>query len=179
MVRVLSFLVLSYAALLAHAGSYSQSMFRDALANLSTAPDYVLIRIRSPNDGTERIVCTTANLLLGAIHREFGLAYTEADVKRATDIALQQPERLFTFRKKAALDNLADYETPKALADVRRRFAGKKDSELLNREFIRSIANRSPDAVHRAYRDAVAHALLERGIGCKMGCEFDELFPHL
>jgi hypothetical protein len=154
-------------------------MFRAALSNSSTSPDYVLIKVRGPNDQTERTVCTTGNAFLGAIHREYDLGYTEAGEKRALEIALEQPERSFTFHKKAAIDNLADYETPEVLADVRRQFVGKKDSELLDREFIQSITNKRPDARHIAYRDAVAHALLERGIGCTIGCESDVLFPHL
>jgi len=162
-----------------HVGSYSQSMFHAALANRSTSPDYVLIEVRRSDDQSKRTVCTTASFLLGAIHREYDLDYTEADEKRALEIALKQPERSFIFRKQAAMDNLVDYETPEVLADVRRQFEGKKNSELLDREFIMSITNQRSDARHTAYRDAVAHALLERGVGCKMGCEDDSLFPHL
>jgi len=174
-----SVVVLLFTSLLAHADTYSQSMFRAALANGSTSPNYVLIKVRGPGDKAEHTICTTSNLFLGAIHIEYELGYTRADEKRVSDIALKQPERSFKFRKKKAIANLADYETSEALADVRRQFAGKKDSELLDHEFIRSITNKSPEASHKAYRDAVAHALLERGIGCKMGDEFDELFPHL
>src|SRR5262245_10569278 len=179
MTRALSLAVLLFASLPAHAGSYTQSTFRAALANSSTAPDYVLIQIRGPDDQTERTVCTTANLFLGAIHIEYDLGYSEADQKRALEIALEQPKRSFIVRKKAATENLADYETPEALADVRRQFEGKKDSELLDREFIQSITSKRPDSAHRAFRDAVAHALLERGIGCKMGDIGDYLIPHL
>jgi hypothetical protein len=179
MTRILSLAVLIFAPLLAYAGSYTPSMFRVALSNGSTSPDYVLIKVRGPKDQTERTVCTAANFLLGAIHREYDLGYTEADRKRGLEIALEQPERSFTFRKKEAMDNLGDDETPEALADVRRQFEGKKDAELLDHEFINSITDKRPDSKHRTYRDAVAHALLERGIGCKMGCVTDELFPHL
>jgi len=178
MTRALSLAVLLFTSALAHAGSYTQSMFRAALANNSTAPDYVLIQVRGPDDRTNRIVCTTANLFLGAIHREYNLGYSEADEQRAVEIALKQPDRSFTFHKKAAIDNLADYETPEALADVRRQFEGKTDSELLARDFIQSITSKRPDSAHRAYREAVAHALLERGIGCKMGDIADYLIPH-
>ena len=178
MTRALPIVVLVFASLLAHAGSYSQSMFRAALTNTSTSPDYVLIKVRGPGDQTERILCTTANFLLGAIHREYDLGFTEAEQKQAIDIALIQPERLFIFRKQAAIDNLGDYETSKAVEYVHRQFAGKRDDELLNRDFINSIPNASRSG-HKAYRDAVAHALLERGIGCKQGCESDDLWPHL
>jgi hypothetical protein len=176
MLRILLFLALSSS--LTRAGGYTQAMFRAALTNYTTSPDYVLITVRGPGDQTERTVCTTANFLLGAIDREHGLGSTELDQKRERDIALQTPECKFTFHKKAAIDNLADYETPEALAYVRRQFVGKTDAELVNRDYINSVVNASR-ASHNAYRDAVAHALLERGIGCKQGCESDELFPHL
>jgi hypothetical protein len=179
MARALSLVVLLFTSLLAHAGGYTRSMFCAALSNDSTAPDYVLIHVRGPGDQTNHTVCTTANFFLGAIHTEFDLGYTEAGEKRALDIALRQPESPFIFRKKAAMDNLANAETPEALADVRRQFEGKTDSELLDREFIYSITNERPQAKHLAYRDAVAHALLERGIGCTMGCVADQLSPHL
>jgi hypothetical protein len=171
-------LIFVFTAFLARAGGYTDGMFRDALANISTSPDYVLIKVKSPEGQDERTVCTTANLFLGAIHLEYGLGYTEADQKRAFDIALHQPDRLFTFRKKEAIDNLADHETPEALADVRKQFAGKKDSDLFSRDFINSLTSKPSNASHNAYRDAVAHALLERGIGCRMGDLADNLFPH-
>jgi len=177
MTRILLLLFL-FTSFLARAGGYTQAMFRDAIANVSTSPDYVLIKVIGSEGQSERTVCTTANLFLGAIHLEYGLGYTEGDQKRACDIALAQPERSFTFHKKAAIDNLADHETPEALADVRKQFAGKKDSELLDDNFIRSVTSKPSSASHVAYRDAVAHALLERGIGCRMGDIADNLFPH-
>ena len=156
---------------------YTNDMFRQALANQSTSPDYILISVTTP-EGTKRTICATANSFLGAIHRQHGFAYTEEGEKRAIDIALQQPDRCFTFTKPAAIRNLADYETPEALAEVRRRFAGKSDSELLNRKFIDSLTQKRSAAKHMAYRDVTAHALLERGIGCRMGCIADFLIPH-
>lgn len=172
-------LIFAFSSLLARAGDYTQDMFRNALKNTSTAPDYVLITVRGPDDKAARTVCTTANLFLGAIHREYALDYSEASEKRAMEIALQQTNRSFKFQKEEAIKNLVDHGTPEALADVRRQFAGKKDTELLDQSFIRSITNKRPDAVHLAYRDAVAHALLERGIGCRMGDITDELYPQL
>jgi hypothetical protein len=173
------FLLLTFVftSFFARAGGYTQAMFRNALANHSTAPDYVLVKITGSEGKSERTVCTTANLFLGAIHLEYGLSYTEADEKRAIDIALQQPERSFTFHNKKAIDNLVDHETPEALADVRKQFVAKKDSDLFDHDFIDSLSKPST-ADHVAYRDAVAHALLERGIGCRMGDWADRLFPH-
>ena len=84
----------------------------------------------------------------------------------------------FTFTKPAAIRNLADYETSEALAEVRHRFAGKSNSHLLDRKFIDSLTVRRSTDAHLPYRDSVAHALLERGIGCRMGCVADFLIPH-
>ena len=162
---------------IARADSYTNEMFRQALANRSTSPDYVLITVTT-SGGKPRAICTTANFLLGAIHREHGFSYSEDGQKRALAIALQQPNRTFTLTKSAAIHNLADYETSEALADVRRRFAGKSDSELLDRKFIDSLTQKRSTAAHMAYRDATAHALLERGISCQMGCIADFLIPH-
>lgn len=176
------FAILLSSPLFAHAGTYSDDLFARALANDSTAPDYVLITVVDPQTHTKRPVCTTANLFLGAIHCEHGPGYTEAEIKA---IALKQRDRIFVFARKAALHNLADYATPQALADVRKIFASKSDLELLERTFIesltvmrRNIPYKEAVAHHMAYRDAVARALLERGIGCTMGDHGDALTPH-
>jgi len=177
MKRILLFTLLAANSASAQAAGYTNDRFRDALANRSTSPDYVLITVTTPG-AKERTVCTTANFLLGAIHIEHGFSYSEHGEKRALGIALSQPDRSFTFTKPAAIRNLADYETPQALADARRRFAGKSDSQLLNPDLIESLTQRRSSTAHMAYRDAVAHALLERGIGCRMGCIADFLIPH-
>src|SRR5207248_2029244 len=61
---------------IARADSYTNEMFRQALANRSTSPDYVLITVTT-SGGKPRAICTTANFLLGAIHREHGFSYSE------------------------------------------------------------------------------------------------------
>ncbi len=183
--RRAGFITLCLFAASVRGGTYTHDLFARALANDSTAPDYALITVVDPKTHAERTVCTTANLFLGAIHREYGLGYTEADIKRVKAIALKQRDRRFVFARKAALDNLADYATPEALADVRKVFASKTDSQILDYRFIQSLTD-TPDGMprkqalarHQAYRDAVARALLERGIGCTMGDIGDFLSPH-
>jgi hypothetical protein len=167
------------------AGTYTDDLFARALANVSTAPDYVLITLVDPQTHAERTVCTTANLFLGAIHREYGLGYTDADVNRAKAIALKQRDRRFVFSRQAALDNLPDYATPEALAEVHKIFGTKSDSELLEGKLVESLTVARRDLPHKeavarhlAYRDAVARTLLERGIGCTMGDAVDSLHPH-
>ena len=179
------FVMLCLFAVSVRGGTYTHDLFVRALVNDSTAPDYVLITVADPRTHSERVVCTTANLFLGAIHREYGLGYTEAEIKRAQTIALQQRDRRFVFTRKAALNNLADYATPEALADVRKVLATKTDSQLLQEDIAQSLTQ-VPDGMprkqaiarHNAYRDAVARVLLERGIGCTMGDWADTLSPH-
>jgi hypothetical protein len=182
--RVIFITVCLFAAS-AYAGSYTYDLFARALANDSAAPDYVLITVVDPKTHAERTVCTTANLFLGAIHREHRLGYTEADIKRVKAIALNQRDRRFVLTHKTAINNLADYATPEALAEVHRVFASKTDSQLFDEKFIQSLTDTSRNlprkeawARHQAYRDAVARALLERGIGCTMGDIGDFLSPH-
>ena len=179
------FIALCLFAASARGGSYRYELFARALENLSTSPDYVLITVVDPKTHAERTVCTTANLFLGAIHREHGLGYAEADIRRAMAIALHQRDRRFLFTRKAALDNLADYATPQALADVRKVLATKTDSQLLHENTAQSLTEVPDDmprkqaiARHNAYRDAVARVLLERGIGCTMGDWADTLSAH-
>lgn len=183
--RALFSVLFACSIVVVRAGTYNDDLFARALSNESTAPDYVLIAVVDPDTHTKRTVCTTANLFLGAIHREYGLGYTEADIHRAKTVALKQRDRMFVFKNKAALENLADYATPEALAEIRKLFATKSDSELLDQTFIQSLTVARRDlpykeavARHLAYRDAVAHALLERGIGCTMGDFVDALSPH-
>src|ERR1700759_4940848 len=90
------------------AGTYNDDLFARALENYSPSPYYVLITVLDPDEHTSRVVCTTANLFLGAIHREHGLSYSEADRKRAEAIALEQRDRVFVFKDKKALANLWD-----------------------------------------------------------------------
>jgi hypothetical protein len=179
------FVTLCLVAVTVRAGTYTNDLFARALANDSTAPDYVLITVVDPKTREERSVCTTSNLFLGAIHREHGLGYADPDIKRAKAIALKQRDRRFVFTRKAALDNLADYATPEALAEVHKVFATKTDSQLFDEKLIQSLTDTPRNmphkeawARHQAYRDAVARVLLERGIGCTMGDIGDFLSPH-
>jgi imidazolonepropionase-like amidohydrolase len=165
-------------------GEYNDELFYRALLNSGCcAPDYVLITVVNPKTHAKRTVCTTANLLLGALIREHNLLFEHDAQQRAAEIALRQPNREFTFTDAKAEQNLADYETLEALAEVRRLFATKTDSELLSGKLIESLtivrrSSKEADARHLAYRDAVAHILLERGIGCTQGDYTDALMPH-
>jgi hypothetical protein len=180
---VLVFVFVSTA--LTRAGQYNDHLFRQALSNDSTAPDYVLITAMDSTTHTRRTICTTANALLGALHREYSIGYDAVGQKRIKEIALRQSNRVFSFKKRDAAENLVDHSTSEALAEVRRLFAAKTDGELFDQKLIdsltvfrRDLPYEQAEARHTAYRDAVARALLQRGVGCTMGCVTDNLTPH-
>lgn len=170
--------------------AYTQQMFQRALAREvsllpgkperivtgSMSPWYVLIKLRNPHSGRVQEVCTAATFLLGAIEREYHLENVEQ--RRAYDVAVAAPNRIFTFRTWKARNNVQPWYTIDQLSEVRRQLAGK------TRQQLRSEVERETSDVTEIYRrfyrnkpgfwqsnelrDATAHVLLERGIlvGC-------------
>jgi hypothetical protein len=137
-------------------------MFKRALEH----EELVLIRLTSVPDCFEYEICTSAAGLLGAIHLQYNLDFDDAGRNRALQIALANKQRLFTFRNKRAFDTIKPEYTCPQLAEVRRAL-GKSSRSELKRQL-----NVSGSRLHSLYmlpsrfvfRDAVAHALLERGI---------------
>jgi hypothetical protein len=119
---------------------YTESMYRKAVIEQSTAPLYVLFTLHDPKTGQDKTICTTANFLLGAVHIEYGLDYDKAGEKRGLAIALQQPGHRFTFAKRKALRNLASADTPQILAEARQYLKGMSDAQIRQ-----NIANQKLD----------------------------------
>src|SRR4051812_37442030 len=86
--------------------SQSRASFEAAIHNATTAPPYVLIDVVDESSKNSQTICTTVNLLMGAIHREYGLEYDEAGQARAKEIALSNTAHVFKFSKRAALSNI-------------------------------------------------------------------------
>jgi hypothetical protein len=90
--------------------------------------------------------------------------------KKEVQIALSQPNRVFVFRNRRARNNVEPRYTPAILAEVQRTLAGRSRKAILaaarsNESWLHRIYESKKDAMESfAYRDAVAHALLERGI---------------
>jgi len=193
MIRLLAtFLMTSVAA--SAQSSYSDAMYRRALANHSTAPLFVLITLRDVS-GTERLVCIPADFLIGAIQREYHLEFDMAGERRMQEIAIGQPGRVFAFSVPEARKNVEPRYSAAILAEVKAVLDSESASELLeqmrrqpvydmNHMDLKSLraafdASASPaqkfayketkDAGHGAYRDAVAHVLLEHGILAGIG----------
>lgn len=163
---------------------YTEKMFRAALDNQSTAPNYVLVMIVAQEKGhaSPRLICTTANFLEGAIHQEYGLAYDEAGVQKTRNILLAKTDRTFVLTKPPAIKNVPCYYTEDQLSEVREILRSKTNDELTH-EFDPGELRRKLTYSHvmdkkadKAYRDAIAHVLLERGILCGMGCVSDATY---
>jgi hypothetical protein len=167
------------------ASHYTQEMFRRGLYEpgvlVTSAPLFVLITLRDPSTGAERAVAIPGNFLLGAIDTEYDLKPRKTSKKdewnalaelqeRELHIALSQPNRVFVFRKRRARNNVEARYTPAILAEVRHAVGARSRKEFVraaraNQSWLHQIYESKQDAMQSlAYRDAVAHVLLERGI---------------
>ena len=143
----------------------SRASYEAAIHNNSTSPSYVLVFINNSETGQVRPVCTTANFLLGAIHREQGLGYGASDSSKAAEIALNSQDHAFRFHQQAALDNIRVRYSEDELSAARVLLAHFSTDEL-KRKFSSIYAEfRLP--THGYARDAIACALIERGFSPK------------
>src|SRR6476646_4261257 len=113
------------------ANQYTDRMFRRALEEQSTSPFYVLFTLNDRATHTRRVVATTSNLLLGAIHFEYHIDCDEAAVAKATRIAASQPRHEFTFRSREAVENVQPYYIGAVLARVRQFLAPRTNAQLI------------------------------------------------
>jgi len=159
----------SLVATSALSGTRSDDIFRRALENRSTASSFVLFTLVSTDGRTRRQVAIPAPFLLGAIHREHHIPSTAAGQAAALKIALEQPERTFQFKDRAAVRNVQPRYTEKQLAAMRERL--KDESQWgLRTGFnagsgrLDSLYNRPNFREYSALRDAIAHVVIERGL---------------
>jgi hypothetical protein len=143
----------------------SSERFSAAIHNDSTSPDYVLITVVDDATGQARTGCNTANLLLGAIHMEYGLAYDAAGIANAKNVALTNPRHLFHFSKPEALSNIAFRYSPHDI-EVARQLIHPLTDEQLRKAF--SMRGELNETSSNAERDARACALIERGWRVRM-----------
>ena len=144
----------------------SRESFVAAIRNHSTSPSYVMISIVAAYKEQPKPVCTTANLLLGAIHREFGLGYGPDDLSKAEEIALASPNHTFVFRQPAALANIPIRYSDNDLASARKLLALLPTDELRAKFSSLYSEFRLPTSGYN--RDAIACALMERGLSPRL-----------
>ena len=140
--------------------SLSEDQFDDALRNLTTAPNYVLISVTDSNSELPEVVCVTALDLLGAIcnERELGL-------KEAQEYALKKEDRTYQFSNPKVIKRLSRNYSESMLSDARLIFAGMTVEEIEAAiRLYRRAGNGKPNYA------ALAHALAERGILSVKGC---------
>jgi hypothetical protein len=175
-------LVFAMSTLAANPGGVvqSQQSFEAAIENASTAPSYVLITVVDDRENTKRSTCTTSNFLLGAIHREYRLGYDKEGVARARGIALENRSHVFHFSNSNALKNIPSSYSEDDLNSIRSKLASLT-VEQLREGFsvsgnLHSIYRVQPWERHRAYRDATACVLIERGLSPGHGDVVDRLW---
>lgn len=96
--------------------------FLAALHFTTTSPPYIAIAVINDTTGQRIGGCITANALLGAVMREYGLEYGDA-LTRAINLSAQGSERTFHFKQQKAWDNMPAYAwRPEACAIIK---AGK------------------------------------------------------
>jgi hypothetical protein len=140
--------------------------YEAAIRNYSTSPSYVMISIAGGETENAKLVCTTANFLLGALHREYGLGYGPADVSKVAEIALASPNHTFRFRQAAALGNIPLRYSDDDLAAARSFLAPIPTDEL--RAKFSSLSRESRLPTDGYARDAIACVLLERGLSPRL-----------
>ena len=146
----------------------SDSLFDMAIKDQSTAPYFVVITVVDDSAKTSRAICTTANLLLGAIHIEQGLDYDDASEKKALKIALSNKTRTFHFLKREALNNIPVEYGPELLDSVREKIH-KIPVAAIRRQLRDMNGFRSIPEV-RTHRNAVAHVFVEMGFAIREDC---------
>src|ERR1700676_3592534 len=174
----------------AETDGYTDQMFRRAMekanlvgdvynAYINNTPLYVLIALKDPKTHRQIDVCVPGNSLTAAIQTEHNLWEDPHGQRKAFDIAMSTPNRVFTFKSQKAYNYVSRDYTSQQLAAVRRLLQGKSREEL--RRETRVDPLRLPNkqsALTRIYRSetargfsnshalrvAVAHALLEHGI---------------
>jgi hypothetical protein len=161
---------------------FRTAMGKDNLAiseSMSLSPLYVLVTLRDPKTHQEREVCTLASFLTGAIIEEYHLDYDNAGERKAYNIAMSTPNRVFEFKNRKARRNVAPSYTPQQLEQVRQLLRSRSPAQLVReaepdpfkepnqQSYVTQIYRRDINGKlwsSDALMDAVAHVLLERGI---------------
>jgi hypothetical protein len=149
--------------------SYTSSMFARAVSKQSTSPLYVLITVRNGNTGAVEETATPAPLLLWALSVEKHLSYDPKSLPELRRIANSEPSRTFVFTSNTVIDRIRRLYTTQQLAEAR-RFIERVSSDDLRQQIragestVHAFYNHREGQLFQSYEDALAHALLERGI---------------
>jgi hypothetical protein len=160
------------------ASSYTQGMYRRALGEekgsdelviVTTAPPYVLITLQESHAHSSRIVAIAGQSLLDAVAIEHCLPDNNTQWRKRFQIAVAQPERLFSFSSPKARRIARPAYTPAMLNEVRQVLSTKSRSDLIrelkaNTSSVHSLYESKSGSRYWAYQGAIAHICLEKGI---------------
>ena len=154
-------------------GRYSKGMFARAVKKDSSR--YALVQ--NPRAPGLPAVCVRGGAVVEAVAIEKDWTYGTHGLEKATGFAVRHWHDPFAFEKANAVAKLQPRYTAKQLATARAAFARFKNAELRAQLRLASRRNSSGGGtelqrlyagrntpISYASRDAVAHALLERGI---------------
>jgi len=151
--------------------AYGVSPVKEDAIVFSSSPPYVQITVVDKRTSEARTGCVNAYALLGALRLEHDLLVGAH--AQTLELALTNKERRFEFTKPEALANLAISYLEADLEVMRQRMASYSDAELTAGfsayGTLRTLLNGSPADRPRAYRDAAACVLIDRGFSPRIG----------
>jgi hypothetical protein len=158
---LLTFGLLSITAIAQVDNQTKSKMFCAALDNTSTAPNYIVIRVKDLKNGITKEICTEAPFLLGALGRQLGQSNFSLDCQK-------YKSRYFEFRNDSALWNIsfdlyntADLEKYANTIDI------KKTVQQVRSGKLSSIGFPPHD---RKQQRMFAHLMFNNGIMMTRGC---------
>jgi len=154
-------------------------MFKTALKEDSTSSLYVLVSI--PKSGNQAI-SMDSQIFLTAIIYEHGFAFDRAGWKQAIGFAMANFGKPFYFSDARALDCVKPRHGQAELKKAESLLAGMRKGDIIKelRATDSSLHNFYTDhrnaSVSIAYKHAIAHVLLKRGILVGTQCRTGRLF---
>ena len=157
----LTLLLLSFSTDNAVSESVKYNMYKKAINHFSTAPYYVVIKVKNLQTGELKEVCTEAPFIGGAIYRE------NCENKANYKNNLKNRERYFEFNCDSALLNIGfDLYTPEELVDLHNELNFDSLANAAKRGELKSVTFMKT----RKYQRMYAHLMFNQGIMMTRGC---------
>jgi hypothetical protein len=163
--------------------SNQDSTFTKAITDRSTNPYFILITVVDDSANTSQLITTEAPFLLGAIHIEKSIPYSESGSAQVEKIALSNTEHIFHFKRREALKNIGLFYNVQILADIKKRLGSVTREDLLKQlkspdSQLHKIYRERGKSAYIPYRNAIAHILLENGITVRRNSHNANLFTE-
>jgi len=144
--------------------------FEIAYNNNSTAPSYIVFKVKDLNSGLIKEICCEAPFLSGAMHREYHKDYDDKDTRFIDSLILSKRESIFKFKNKAALENIGFKKYPDSLYIEKEK--RKYDLDYYKRKYINtdSVATVYFSKCEHFEREVFAHIMFKCGIITSRDC---------